>query len=197
MKISPAIRAAIVAGTAAGLTFAIAFSGHTGSVTVHNASAEAAPPPTEMPVVTSSTWIEREPVVEVPTTTTTTLPSLACAAPAPYHCDPPPESTTTTTAAVVQPDVSFYYESHSAPGAQRQADKWFVVLRQMNPGNYPGLVVSVTVNTLEGPVTVEATGINTFTVELDPTTLPLPTPTPEWAGEPLIFQSVNVTWDGA
>lgn len=93
MRVSPAIRAAIVSGIAAGITVAVALAGHTsGTVTVRSASSEAAPPPAEAPIMTSSTWIERAPEVEVPSTTTTSLPNLACAAPAPYHCDPEPKS---------------------------------------------------------------------------------------------------------
>lgn len=91
MKVSPAIRAAIVSGIAAGITVAVALAGHTaGTVTVKTASSDVVAPPAEAPIMTSSTWIERDVIEEPTTTTVVTIPEpVKCA---PYHCDPAPKS---------------------------------------------------------------------------------------------------------
>ena len=150
MKVSPAIRAAIVAGIAAGVTFALVFSGSPGEVTVRSASIEAAPPPAEEPIQTSSTVIYRDDVAET-TTTTTVAPTTTTTAPKPTTTTRPP-TTTTTVPEVTMPDTPARTIS-CGPSGIGQSNLHCLVNPIMEPGEvfepypadaFPGFAAKVT-----------------------------------------------------
>jgi hypothetical protein len=193
MNVGPGIRAAIVAGVSAGITVSLMLISNNGSVTVHNTAAEA---PAD---ATTSTTAETTTTSEATTTTTgatttTAAPTTTTTLSLEKRLERLEASTTTTTA-VRRMTPIFYYESPALGGVGVNG-KWNVVVNVNSFEARPIGRVYITVNTLTGPVEVEATPstINpTYYVSLDPALLP---PLPDQQSTtPVVFVGVTVKED--
>jgi hypothetical protein len=130
-----------VAGTAAGLTFTIAFSGAgSGSVNVHNTSTEAAPLPVETTI--GDAMVETTSTTEAPTTTTTEAPTTTTTV-------APVTTTTTVPPKVAAPTVNM---NSPVPGATVTELTVMFVNRQgaRNVEMFPHPAVRIAVTYVDG-----------------------------------------------